>query len=79
MMICRFIKGKLILEMEFLRKAASKTVFLTILVSMMMIDTTTSITDEGKIYNKNNRLVIVFSLECILGVFCWFLMSKESP
>ena len=38
---------KLSLEMEYLRNTRSNTVLLTILVSLIMIETTTALPDEG--------------------------------
>ena len=40
-------------EIESLRKTVSKTALLTILVSLMMIETTTALPDEVEIYKKN--------------------------
>ena len=42
--------AKVIPEIESLSKIGSRTVFLTILMSLMMIETTTALPDEGKIY-----------------------------
>ena len=61
MMLCLFLMKTLILEMESLCKTGSKTIILTILVSLMMIDTTTALSDEGQIQNKDDRPVILLS------------------
>ena len=47
MMLCWFLMEKVILETESLCKTGSKTILLTILVSLMMIDTTTALSDAG--------------------------------
>ena len=46
-MLYRFLMVKISPEMESLRKTGSKTVLLTILVSLMMIETTADLPDEG--------------------------------
>ena len=46
-MLCLFLMKKVILEMESLCKTGSKKIILTILVSMMMVDTATALLDEG--------------------------------
>ena len=45
-------------------------------MSLMMIDTTTALPDEGKIQNKDDRPVIVFSAKRVRKLFCRFLMEK---
>ena len=60
-MLCRFLMSKLTPELEYLQKTASNRVLWKILVYLMMIDTTTDLTDEGGVQNKNGRSVIVFS------------------
>ena len=42
-------------------------VFLTILVSLMMIETTAALPYEQDIYNKDNRHVLVFSSKHVLN------------
>ena len=66
-------------EMESLRKTGSKTVFLTILVSLMMIGTTTALPYEGEIQNNYDRPVIVFSSKFILYNALLFSHGKSNP
>ena len=47
-MIYKFIMEKVIPAIEYLRKTCPKAVLLTILVSLMIIETTTDLPDEGK-------------------------------
>ena len=52
-------------EMESWLKNSSKTVLSTILVSLMMIETTVAIPDEGGVYNNDARPVIVFRSQSV--------------
>ena len=47
MMICRFLMEKVRPKMESFRKTGSKTVFLTVLVSLIITETTTAFLYEG--------------------------------
>ena len=47
-MICLFLMEKVTPEMEFLRKNDSKTLFLTILMCLIIIDTTKALTYSWK-------------------------------
>ena len=65
MMLFRFLMSKLSLEMESIRKIGPKKVLFIILVSLLIIETTTGLPDEGGIYSKDDIPVIVFSSKYI--------------
>ena len=57
--------SKVLPEMGSLRKTGPKTVLLTILVSLMVIEVSTDLPYEGGIYYKDDRSMIIFSLNCV--------------
>ena len=62
-----------------LTQTGSNTVFLTILVSLMIIETTTDLPDEGGGYNKDDSLLFSSVQNIFEQWFVCFLMEKVSP
>ena len=48
-------------------------------MSLMMIETTADLPDEGEIYNKDYRYVIVFILNTFYTMDCRVLLIKIGP
>ena len=65
--------------MESFLKPGSNTVFLTILLSLVLIETTTALPDSGGVYNKDDIPMIFSGQNVFYPIISQFHMLKVRP